>query len=53
MENQFSYEGVPLEKGWNHILIKVGQGGGEWLIKIRFSSTKPDFLKELKTIVDH
>jgi len=53
LENQFTYEGVPLEKGWNHVLIKVGQSGNDWLTKIRFSSTKPAFLKKLKTTVDH
>jgi len=52
VEDQFTYKGVPLEKGWNHILIKVSQGTGDWLCKVRFSCTKPEFLKEIKTIVD-
>ncbi|MFY0626807.1 MAG: hypothetical protein JXR07_10940 [Reichenbachiella sp.] len=52
VEDEFIYEGFPLEKGWNHILIKVVQGSGDWKSKIRFSSTKPNFLKEIKSIVD-
>ncbi len=30
IEDQFTYEGLPLEKGWNHLLIKVGQSVGDW-----------------------
>jgi beta-galactosidase len=51
-EDEFTYEGIPLEKGWNHVLIKVGQGGGEWSAKVRFSCTKPEFFKQIKTVVD-
>ncbi|SNR43692.1 beta-galactosidase [Lutibacter agarilyticus] len=52
VEDEFKYEGIPLEKGWNHILIKVANGTGEWKSKVRFSSTKPAFMKEIKTVVD-
>nr|MDA3823829.1 hypothetical protein [Bacteroidales bacterium] len=51
-EDQYIYEGLPLEKGWNHMLIKVAQGTAEWKCKVRFSSTKPDFMKDIKTVVD-
>lgn len=51
-EDDLTLEGVPLEKGWNHILIKVGQDTGDWKTKVRFSSNKPDFMKEIKTAVD-
>jgi len=52
VENELTLEGVPLEKGWNHILIKVGQDTGDWKTKVQFSSTKPAFMKEIKTVVD-
>lgn len=52
VEDEFTYEGFPLEKGWNHVLIKVVQGNGDWKSKIRFSSTKPAFMKKIKTVVD-
>jgi len=51
-KDKFAYEGIPLEKGWNHMLIKVGQDTGDWGCSVRFSCTKPNFLKELKTVVD-
>ena len=51
VENELTLEGVPLEKGWNHILIKVGQDTGDWKTKVQFSSTKPAFMKEIKTVV--
>ncbi|TNJ44907.1 hypothetical protein KFZ70_12510 [Tamlana fucoidanivorans] len=50
-ENEFYVEGVPLEKGWNHILIKVGQQTGEWKTKLKFSSNKPEFLKKIKSVI--
>jgi beta-galactosidase len=46
------FEGVPLAKGWNHVLLKVAQTTQDWKTKFSFSSTKPEFLKELKTTVD-
>lgn len=52
VKDELVYEGVPLEKGWNHILIKVGQSTGDWKCQVSFSSTKPQFLKELKSVVD-
>lgn len=51
IEDELTYEGVPLEKGWNHILIKVGQGTGDWKCRVRFTSTVPGFLDEIKTAV--
>jgi hypothetical protein len=46
------YEALPLEKGWNHILVVTGQTLGDWKTKIRLTSTKPEFLKEIKSAVD-
>ncbi len=46
------FEGIPLEKGWNHVLLKVAQTTQDWKTKFSFTSTKPEFLKELKTTVD-
>jgi hypothetical protein len=52
VEDAFTYEGVPLEKGWNHVLIKVAQDTGDWKCKVRFTSTKPGYMKELKAVPD-
>ncbi|MDX2431081.1 MAG: glycoside hydrolase family 2 TIM barrel-domain containing protein [Bacteroides sp.] len=52
VEDELIFEGLPLEKGWNHMLIKVGQGTGDWKCKVRFSSTKPAFMEEIKSVVD-
>jgi len=52
VEDKFTYEGMPLEKGWNHVLIKVVSGTGDWKCKVHFTSNTPDFLKEIETIVE-
>lgn len=52
VEDEITFEGVPLEKGWNHILIKVGQQTGEWKCRVRFSCTNTDFLKKVKSSID-
>jgi len=46
------YEALPLEKGWNHILVVTGQSMGDWKTKMRLTCTKPEFLKEIKSSVD-
>ncbi len=52
VNGEVNFEGVPLEKGWNHILLKVAQTTQDWKTKFSFTSTMPEFLKELKTTVD-
>lgn len=52
VEDEFKYEGLPLEKGWNHMLIKVAQDTGDWKCKISFSSTRPGFMQEIKAVAD-
>ena len=51
-EGGATFEGLPLEKGWNHVLLKVAQTTQDWKTKFSFSSTKREFLKELKTTVE-
>jgi beta-galactosidase len=42
---------VPLEKGWNHFLIKAIQFGGDWKIAIEFSGNNKEFMHEIKSKV--
>ncbi len=51
-EEAFTFEGLPLEKGWNHILVKLVQDQGDWRCRVRFTSTRTEYVKEMKTIVD-
>ena len=51
-EDQFTYEGLPIEKGWNHMLIKVVQGTDDWECKVRFTATKPSLMKDILSTVD-
>jgi beta-galactosidase len=44
---------LPLEKGWNHFVIKTIQKGGEWKLAVGFDCDKKDFLNEIKTQVTH
>lgn len=43
--------GLPLEKGWNHILLKVCQKWGGWNGTFRFVSTDKDFVGKLDSAV--
>ena len=40
---------LPLNKGWNHLLIKSIHTTGDWKAGIRFSSDHPAFLTQLHT----
>ncbi|SEK79814.1 glycoside hydrolase family 2 protein [Parapedobacter koreensis] len=44
---QTSAEAMKLRQGWNHILIKVIQEGGDWKFSGRLTSNQPAFLAEL------
>jgi beta-galactosidase len=40
---------VPLEKGWNHFLIKAIQFGGDWKIAIEFKSNNKAFMNDIQS----
>ena len=42
-------ESLPLQRGWNHFIVKVVQGGGEWQFRADLRSSDPLFLTELHT----
>lgn len=42
-------ERLPLEKGWNHFLIKVIQNMGDWKLAVEFECDKQDFMDKLKS----
>ena len=42
-------EALPLQRGWNHFIVKVVQGGGEWQFRADLRSSDPQFLTELRT----
>ena len=46
-------ENLPLEKGWNHILVKLTRTSENrgWTTRIRFESNNPEFLKQLNSSV--
>ena len=41
--------GMPLEKGWNHIIIKVGQQWGGWSGKFRFTCQNREFMDGIES----
>lgn len=51
--NQKKLKNLPLDKGWNHILVKLKRNPDDqrWRTKIRFESNKPEFLKQLNSSV--
>jgi len=40
---------VPLEKGWNHFIIKSIQYGGDWKMSVEFVSSNKEFMHEIKS----
>jgi beta-galactosidase len=43
---------LPLEQGWNHMLIKVMQGRGDWKLAVEFDCDQKEFLKQLKSKIN-
>jgi hypothetical protein len=41
--------GLPLEKGWNHVLVKAIQKAGGWKLALGLDSDNKEFLKEIKS----
>ncbi len=52
VEDEYFYDRIPLEKGWNHMLIKSLQLGGDWELMMRFICNDPNFFKKLNFKVD-
>ncbi|NME72856.1 glycoside hydrolase family 2 protein [Flammeovirga aprica] len=50
-KDQFVVEQMPLEKGWNHVLIKVSAAGGDWKSEVRMTTNTDGFLEKLETTV--
>ncbi|WP_183576829.1 glycoside hydrolase family 2 protein [Mucilaginibacter sp. X5P1] len=44
---------LPLEKGWNHFVIKAIQKEGSWKLAVGINCDKKAFLNEIKTQVTH
>ena len=44
---------LPLDKGWNHLLLKVVRGSGEeqWEANVKFESNSPEYMKLLLSAV--
>lgn len=42
-------EGLPLQRGWNHFVVKVVQGEGEWSYAARLRSSDARFLLSLRS----
>ena len=43
---------LPLKRGWNHLLVKVIQGGGNWQFGAQLQCDKPGFLAELRSALE-
>lgn len=43
---------LPLKRGWNHVLVKVIQGGGNWQFGAQLQCDKPGFLAELRSALE-
>lgn len=52
---RYSFENIPLKKGWNQFLVKVGsgqlRGDTPATLAVRFGSTSEDFLRQIESAV--
>jgi hypothetical protein len=44
-----SAQGLPLQQGWNHFLIRFVHGKGEDKLQAKLTGSQPDFLNDLKS----
>ena len=49
--DEFTADALPLARGWNHFVVKVVQGTGEWQFGARLMSSDPAFLGQMRTSV--
>lgn len=45
----FRCPSLPLKKGWNHFVVKVSNGSGEWQFAARLQCSDPRFLAEMSS----
>jgi len=44
-------ESLPLQRGWNHMMVKVVQAGGAWAYRARLRCSDPKFLLNLRSSI--
>lgn len=44
---------LPLKQGWNHFLVKVVQGGGQWAFGARLHCSDYEFMGQLKAALEN
>jgi len=44
-------EAMPLQRGWNHFIVKVVQGGGQWQFRADLRCSDPMFLTKLRSSI--
>ena len=49
--DEFTADALPLARGWNHFVVKVVQGTGEWQFGARLTCSDPAFLGQMRTSV--
>ena len=49
--DEFTADALPLARGWNHFVVKVVQGTGEWQFGAHLTCSDPSFLGQLRTSV--
>jgi hypothetical protein len=49
--DQFTAEALPLGQGWNHFVVKIVQGTGEWQFGARLTASDPAFLDQIRSSV--
>lgn len=44
---------LPLKQGWNHFLVKVAQGGGQWAFGAKLNCSNYEFMAQLKAALEN
>lgn len=51
IKNEFKVSALPLQAGWNHMLVKVTQGGGDWKFSAKLKSNNQDYLNKVDSAI--
>ena len=53
VKREHTISAIPLEKGWNHFIIKSIKYGGDWKMSVEFTSNNKAFMHEIKSQAAH
>ena len=50
-KDEFVLKAMPLKAGWNHMMVKVTQGGGDWRFSGKLVSDSQEYLDKIDSAI--